>query len=330
MTAVLTEPPTLSSLAAVPDLTLDVALLAHGPISHGAGNAGNTQLLRTEPHIWRGRRVEVPFVSGNSIRHRLRDALAWHLVLTLDVPEVSLARRVVDLLWSGGALTSTGNRADLGMMRRVARIILGVSAMGYSAKSDMAAGTLYARMAHLVCRENDNRMPPALLSHPHAALPMTVFRGRTFGTRHDVSGTPVARYITIEGPEDLLGLGLGDGKASKADKTDKARPQQMIYDIQVIIPGTVLYTGLDMQVPTIGHVAALAVAIDEAAPDRAGQRILTLGGKASGGFGRCALYADLDGAFGPYGGLAALRAQYEAHLRAHRDEILALLPELVG
>lgn len=318
MTATTLAPaPDLRSLAAVTDVHLPVALLALDPISHGAGNAGNTQLLRTEPHIYNSRRIEMPMVSGNSLRHRIRDALAWHLVRTLDVPELGLARRVVDLLWSGGALTSTGNKADLNMIRRVAQILLGTSTLGYSAKSDIVAGTLYVDKVHIVCAENTNRMPPALLAHPHSALPVTVFRGKSFGTRHDVSGTPVSRYIRLDSPEDLL-------------NATNDRPQQMIYDMQVIKAGTVLYTGLTLQAPTIGHVAALAVALDEAAPQIAGQREITLGGKRSVGFGRCALYSNLGSAFDRHGGINPLREAYEQHMREHRNEILTLLAELVG
>lgn len=309
--------PDLTSLAAVSDLRLPLALLALDPISHGAGNAGNTQLLRTQAHIWQGRRVELPYVSGNSIRHRLRDALAWHLVRTLDVPELGLARRVVDLLWSGGALTSTGNKADLNMIRRVAQTLLGTSTLGYSAQSDIVAGTLYVDNAHLVCAENTSRMPPPLLSHPHAQLPAAVFRGKTFSTRHDVSGSPVSRYIRVDSPEDLLNAGSD-------------RPQQMIYDMQVVKPGTVLYTAFTLQAPTIGHVAALAVAVDEAAPLVAGQREIFLGGKRSVGFGRCAVYGRIDDAFTPHGGIQTLREAYEQHMRERKTEILDLLGELVG
>lgn len=312
-----TVTPDLTSLAAVTDLRLPIALLALDPISHGAGTAGNTQLLRTQAHIWQGRRVELPYVSGNSIRHRLRDALAWHLVRTLDVPELGLARRVVDLLWSGGALTSTGNKADLTMIRRVAQTLLGTSALGYSARSDIVAGTLYVDNAHLVCVENTNRMPPPLLTHPHAQLPASVFRGKSFGTRHDVSGTPVSRYIRLDSPDDLLAAGSD-------------RPQQMIYDMQVVKAGTVLYSAFTLQAPTIGHVAALAVALDEAAPVVAGQRELFLGGKRSVGFGRCAVYAAVNDVFAAHGGVPVLRQAYEQHMRERKSEILALLGELVG
>lgn len=315
MTAI--EDVAFGSLAAVEDVHLPLTLTAVEPISHGAGTSGNTQLLRTADVILPdGRRTAVPYVSGNSLRHTLRAALAWHLVRTLQLPEKSLSKRVVDLLWSGGALTSTGNQADLELNRRVHTRLPGVGALGYSAQSDIVAGTLWVDNIHLVCQENRFRLPVHLADHPHAKLPAGAMRTETFGTRHDVAGTPVDRYIALLDNTGELDLGTAEPLPTT----------QMIYDMQVIKPGAVLWSGLHLYAPTAGHVAALAVAVDEAAPEVAGHRILPLGGKRSVGFGSCRLEADLT----VLGDVAELRAQYEAHLHAHREEILTLLDEVTG
>lgn len=315
MTAI--EDVAFGSLAAVEDVHLPLTLTAVEPISHGAGTSGNTQLLRTADVILPdGRRTAVPYVSGNSLRHTLRAALAWHLVRTLQLPEKSLSKRVVDLLWSGGALTSTGNQADLELNRRVHTRLPGVGALGYSAQSDIVAGTLWVDNIHLVCQENQFRLPAHLADHPHAKLPAGAMRTETFGTRHDVAGTPVDRYIALLDNTGELDLGTAEPLPTT----------QMIYDMQVIKPGAVLWSGLHLYAPTAGHVAALAVAVDEAAPEVAGHRILPLGGKRSVGFGSCRLEADLT----VLGDVAELRAQYEAHLHAHREEILTLLDEVTG
>ncbi len=70
------------------------------PLHHGAGTAGNTSLLRAQDIITPdGRHASVPYVSGNSLRHQLRDALAWHAVRTVGVADGSLSKAAVDLLW---------------------------------------------------------------------------------------------------------------------------------------------------------------------------------------------------------------------------------------
>ena len=59
---------------------------------HGAGSQGNTSLLRTQDVAQPdGTVARVPFLSGASIRHGLRDALAWHLARTLDLQPGSLS-----------------------------------------------------------------------------------------------------------------------------------------------------------------------------------------------------------------------------------------------
>ena len=75
---------------------------------HGAGSQGNTSLLRTMPIAQPdGTVASVPFLSGASVRHGLRDALAWHLARVLDIQPGSLTKAAVDLLWTGGAVTKT-------------------------------------------------------------------------------------------------------------------------------------------------------------------------------------------------------------------------------
>lgn len=302
------------SLAAAPDVHLPLTFTALSALSHGAGSSGNTQFLRTRDVITPGgRRAAVPYISGNSLRHTLRSALAWHLVRTLGVPDMSLPKRTVDLLWSGGALTTTGSQADLGMNRRVHRTVPGLGLLGYSAQSDIVAGTLWADDVELVCAENADRLPHRLAGHPHAGLANGALRTEVFGTRHDTAGSPADRFIQ-------LADGDGTGGAAPLETV------QMIYDMQVIKPGAVLWSGLHLAAPTPGHTAALVTALHEAAPVVDGRRVINLGGKRSTGFGQCRLDADIS----PLGDIDALRAAYEEHLHAHRDGILALLAEVTA
>ncbi|WP_017602214.1 hypothetical protein [Nocardiopsis lucentensis] len=304
-----TTAPEFTSLAARDDVHLPLTLTALSAISHGAGTSGNTQLLRTRDVIAPdGRRAAVPYVSGNSLRHTLRAALAWHLVRTLDVPDRSLAKRTVDLLWSGGALSTTGSQADLDLNRRVHQLLPGLGLLGYSAKSDITAGTLWVDDVELVCAENANRLPARLADHPHAALPNGALRTETFGTRHDTVTTAADRFIALA--EDTLD--------STIDTV------QMIYDMQVIKPGATLYTGLHLATPTEGHVAAFYTALDEAAPKTDRRRLLNLGGKRSTGYGQCAVDTPTE----VETTISVRRDAYEAHLVDNRTEVLELLDEV--
>lgn len=192
------------------------------PFAHGAGNAGNTRLLRTQDVVLPdGTAARVPFLSAGSIRHGLRDALAWHMADTLHL-DGALTKAGVDLLWSGGAVTSTGAQVDLDMQRRVDELLPGLSMMGYAARSDIHEGTLRVSDAILVCAENGWRLDPdtAALRPKRAAA----YRGEEFGTRHDTASTMAARMIAS--PDTL------DAPA--------VTTTQMIYDTQVLVSGAML------------------------------------------------------------------------------------------
>lgn len=310
MTTTLTAAPAAPTRGAV-HLPLLATLTA--PLHHGAGNRGNTALLRRQDIVLPdGTPARTPFVSGNSLRHTLRAALAWHLVRTLQVPDGSLTKAVVDLLWSGGAITKTGAEVRLDRARRVEDLVPQLGMLGYSAGSDMVAGTLNVNHLHLVCAENAWRLPAAAVELPHAGRAAGAFQGEEFGTRHDVASTPVDRYLADL--DTLLG--------------ETAPPStQMIYEMQVLKPGAVLAGSLDLTpAATDAHRAVLLVALDEAAPVLGAGRALRLAAKGAVGFGQTALTADL----APLGDVAAARTWWETHLIARRDEILELLAEVAA
>ena len=309
MSATLAAPPAPPTLDAV-HLPLTCTLTA--PLHHGAGTAGNTSLLRRQDIVLPdGTPARVPFVSGNSVRHTLRAALAWHLVRTLALPDGSLTKPVVDLLWSGGAITKTGAEVNLERARRVEDLLPLLTLLGYSAGSDMVAGTLWVNHLHLVCVENAWRLPPRVAELPHAQRRAGSFQGEEFGTRHDVRGGPVDRYLEAVG--GLLG--------------ESTPTTQMIYDMQVIKAGALLAGSLDVApAATAAQRAVLLVALDEAAPVRDGRRMLRLAAKGAVGFGQTTLEIDLAGLGDP----GAARGWWEQHLAGRREEILALLAEVAA
>ena len=191
------------------------------PLAHGAGNAGNTRLLRTQEVINpdTGDVARVPFLSAASIRHGLRSALAQHLASTLLEPG-SLTKPAVDLLWSGGAVSSTGAQVDLELERRVDTLLPSLSLLGYAAQSDIHEGVLRVSDLILICDENKWRIPA------RAAQPVkraAAYRGEEFGTRHDIANTPAAAFI--QAADTLTG------------EIEPVKTTQMIFDTQVLLTG---------------------------------------------------------------------------------------------
>ena len=268
------------------------------PLHHGAGTSGNTSLLRTQEVVTPdGRHASVPFVSAGSIRHGLRDALAWHIADTLGLTPGTLTKAQVDLLWSGGAVTTTGAETDLEMMRRVEDVLPSLAMLGYAAQSDIISGTLRASDLILVCEENAWRLPESARELPPAGKRAAAYRTEEFGTRHDVASSPVARLV------DAAAYIVG------------AKTTQMIYDVQALKAGSVL-SGHLMLTPaaTEAHELVLSAAVDLWATDG----MTHLGAKSATGYGQ----ARIDGLTG--GGLD----WWTGHLNDRRDDILTLLADL--
>lgn len=284
--------------ATVGSLHMPWTLTAVAPLHHGAGTAGNTALLRTQEIVLPdGSQTAVPLISGNSIRHAIRDALAWRLVRTLELPAGSLTKAQVDLLWSGGALTRTGSQVELEQARRWTALVPALGLLGYSAQSDIVTGALRVDNLNLICAENRWRLPTHLAGHPHATAPAGRFRGEEFGTRHDTAGSLV----------DLL-----------VDTTAvQPTTNQMIFEHQVLLPGSVLWGGLYLDTPTTAQVDALHTALRDLTADG----VIHLAARRQAGWGGATV------TFTGHTIDADATARHTAHLLGHRDDILAALAE---
>lgn len=270
------------------------------PMHHGAGHSGNTSLLRTQEVVQPdGTIARVPFLSAASIRHALRDRLAWHLADTIGLDHGSLSKGAADLLWTGGAVTQTGAEYDLDLARRVEELAPNLAMFGYAARSNIVTGTLRASDMILVCAENASRLidPPAHLAGQRAAA----FRAEEFGTRHDQASSPVGRLVEMS--DTLMGT----------------KTTQMIFDVQVIKTGAMLagHVGLTAAA-TPAHRMVLGAAIALWAPNG----VAHLGAKTATGYGE----ARIDG----IGDRTADLAAWTAHVDQHADAILAVVKELTS
>jgi hypothetical protein len=285
-------------------IPLTVTLLS--PLHHGAGNSGNTQLLRTaEIVLPDGSMAVVPWVSGSSLRHAIRHACAELTLTAVAATPRTLTKPVVDLLYSGGALTSSPTaQVDLATHRRLDELWAPAGLLGYAGRGQIWAGSLYVDHLNLVCEENAWRLPQHLAAHPHRSLPAAALRDEDFGTRHDTAGGDGSRWLDV----DLW-----------AAVPAEYRTNQMIFDWQVIRAGAVLYGTLRLAAATVAHVQALHVAWQWLTA--AGT--MNLGAKRAQGYGLCRVDAD-------WSAIPPAAADMVTALQQHPAEVLASLTEAAG
>lgn len=272
---------------------INYRLTMTSPFHHGAGTQGNTSILRTQTvHSSDGRYAQVPFLSANSIRHGLRNALAWETVKMLQIEPGSLTKGQVDLLFTGGAITEKGAQTNLEAYRQARLILPWLSMLGYASKSDIIEGTLRASDAILVCKENEDR-----LRETNDLKPAGFWRSEEFGTRTDQSTSPLARFMSMG--------------------AESAGSTQMIYSVQTISPGACLEGDLSLSAAATDiDEQMLKAALDLWAPNNK----TMLAAKNGAGYGRATIAIDV-----PYAGEAqALRD----HVSDNRDDIILLIETL--
>jgi hypothetical protein len=327
---------------------LEFIATAIDAIHHGAGTSGNTSLLRvqeiTTPDD--GEEVRVPFISGNSFKHTIRDAGVRHALAAMGVADGSLSKGVVDLLFSGGHLSKKSAAINLARARQIAELFPILGVCGYSAGNYMAHSKMSVDNIHLVCEENAFRLPSAASATVQAKKRAATFRDEDFGTRHEASRAPhVARLLTSKSRQQI------DGKVSdaldKAVEKKQAAPKsddssQMIYEFQVIKPGAMFFGGIHYRDLDGLEMAALKAALSHACQGRVGDGLVyMLGAKSSVGLGRVAMRWS-----GSIRGIAAPEmtvdkslvpasgpewdTAYTAHLKEHRAEILQALEDAAG
>jgi len=322
---------------------IDITARALTGVHHGASTAGNKQILRTEKVILDdGGTALVPFVSGNSLKHMIRDGAVRFALDVMAVPDASLSKQVVDLLFSGGHLSKGGQAVRLDKARQIERLFPALSMLGYSAGNFMTGSKLAVDSLHLVCRENRFRLPEHLQDHPHTKLDAWAFRDKAFGTRHEATRTPrVARMLVAD---DVASQETALAKKAGPKKVEGS--SQMIYEFQVLKPGSLFWGTIRFRDLTEHELSALQSGLSYACQGKLGPKgfIFSVGAKSAIGYGqtswemsgsvRHVSVPDLEpsDALVPVAGnreeIEGAVSGYVEHLRSSREDILQKLEEV--
>lgn len=273
---------------------LDLEARSLEPLHHGAGTSGNTQILRTQriysPTI--ERIAHLPYISGNSLKHMIRVGATKFALNVMEIEDHALTKPIVHLLFSGGALGKKGSIVRIDKARDLERLFPVLSMCGYSAANNMPPSKIRVDHLHLVCNENLFRMPGHLQKTPEASRRMAEFRSEEFGTRHESTRIDhVARRMlpqeTIDKDQELLSIAAEQAEC-KIARGKQPGSAQMIYEFEVLSPGTLWWGGLWFDELTELEFAALKSGLAYASRGKAGDDgiIFMLGAKSSVGFGR--------------------------------------------
>ncbi len=219
------------------------------PLHHGGDEkTGSTPMLRAIDVISNGKRVRVPYVSGNAIRGRLRRLLYKDMLAICGLDDVP--KKAVHILASGGVLElgKHSGRIDLNIRNRVRDTIPLARLLGCSIGNQILSGRLIVGHAVPLAQETCGLMTPEFSGE---WPPIRQLVGEEFITRRDE---------VREREEDEAAV-------------------QMKVDFEVLLPGTQLYHYFQLEDADAICEATLARAITlwKSSP--------YIGGRSSSGFG---------------------------------------------
>ena len=142
----------------------EMIVRAREPIAHAQETIGNQSvLMRKSVRLPGGSRVSVPYLTGDAVRHNLREAAVWgtlHEAEMLDDPQLS--EGALRLLFAGGMVTGRGNAAviNIDRYRELVNLFPPLALLGGCTDNRPIPGQIHVDEGNLICSEMHHLMPP--------------------------------------------------------------------------------------------------------------------------------------------------------------------------
>jgi len=238
-------------------------LIAKSPIFHGGNEkTGSVQLLNRIKFIVDGKPMEIPYISGNSVRGYLR-RLVFQDFLHQVGYEIDVSKKQGQYLWhtlfSGGLLETVEEKnigvIDIEFKKKVYTYIVPARLWGFAFQNQMIEGKL--KVGHIlpICRELKDYLPDNI--EPKNSFYQLITH--IFQTRRDELRT-------------------------EREKEEQAI--QMLIEYEVFSPGTMFYHEFRLEDADILEKAVLNRAIS------LWKKYPYIGGKSSIGFGELKINYD--------------------------------------
>lgn len=227
-------------------LTVHCLSRAESPITHMAGTAGNEAIVAREPIQTPAGLRTVPFLSGNSIRHQIREHGFLWLIQEWGL-ERKLNRDQLTYLLNGGGNTSSGQFEDTKRLVEWAEIFPLGGLLGGCMADQIVPGSLKAWRGRLVCEENRPYLP--------ADLPFPLPEGRLRSVQDFLGSYQYTRSVPGETPGDLEEISKAEDAARESGKKDKS--DRMIFGGQSITTGAFFAHGFILDRGSDLHLGAL-------------------------------------------------------------------------
>lgn len=206
---------------------LEGIVTALSSITHNGGekNGTVTQLRREKFVQPNGKTMEIPVISGNSIRGKLRDLAAIDILTKSDGVKIKVDADSFNLLFTGGSLESTGGSGiDVEKVRQMRRDMPMLSVLGGSVGNVILPGKVEIGKLIPIAKETLHLLPESV-HNAYNDAPKSIWEycQLEMYTRKDDAKDEVKKEFLQE------------------DAKKKERPVQMMYETETLASGTKFY-----------------------------------------------------------------------------------------
>jgi len=141
----------------------EFVMRAAQPIAHHAESIGNEAIVMRKKVRCKGGFALVPIISGDTMRHGMREAAAYALLDAAGLlNDPQLTEAAIRLLFAGGMVTGKGEAAvvKLDQYREMCELVPSMALFGGCANNRILPGRLTVEEATLICEEAAADMPP--------------------------------------------------------------------------------------------------------------------------------------------------------------------------
>lgn len=229
-------------------------LEASQPIAHHSENLGNESVfMRRKVRQRDGRFVQVPYVTGDTMRHGLREAAAYAFLDAAGLLDAGkLGEAATRLLFSGGMITGRGDasKVDLSRFREACTLCPPLALLGGCTDNRSIPGRLLVDEATLVCREQHKHLPQWVNDWlaENGAPDTGSFRDHlesVMRVRMDPMLDPGKRALLLPSAEVEVSKRLTTGEKAHADDDaiarDEAKSTMMPRSFERLAQGSLFY-----------------------------------------------------------------------------------------
>lgn len=326
-------------------LTVELILRADQPVHHGDGNFGNSAVIkRRRFQSADGSVRDVPYISGTSMAHHLREAGSYALLEAaglLEDPQLTEAAQ--RLLLNGGQVKGSSKALTRAEADELVELLPHIALLGGCVGNTIREGMTWSDSVLLVCEETAPFLPEWvgtwLEEQGRRLTPEAALIAVEEGMRRTLDDHPKATRLLSSGARADMDERLAKRERASRDDDDAAKlaakSDAMIFEYETVIMGSLWYWRIACEVWSAIERDAFWVMLGAylANPH--------IGGKSKRGFGRVSV-VEMRGTSLPtferpdpeavtINGINSPElARYVAHVSERRERIVDFLARVVA